>query len=169
MTVQIYVNRRASSVYGGQALQRIVLEMLGRAGIGPSWVVGVELAEATKMRWLNYTYRRRNRSTDILSFPLTSTEEQMDSAGRPSLDQPHLPYEPSFGKSPLLGEIFISPEVVARRLRHPPVSRLRHRIRRLLAHGIGHLLGYDHQTISEYRRMYRIECRLLGRRSIKNE
>lgn len=169
MTVQIYLTKSAARVYRGSTLRRIIVEMLERAGIGPNWIIGVELAGAAKMRWLNYTYRQRNRSTDILSFPLTTAKEQVGSKERDSLDHAHFPYEPSCENSPLLGEIFISPEVVDRRLRHPPVSRLRHRIRRLLAHGICHLLGYDHHTISAYHRMYRLECRLLGQKLVKNE
>lgn len=163
MVVQVYLAKGSLRVYNGAALRETARTMLERAGVGPGWIVGIELARTARMRQLNYTYRRHNRSTDILSFPLTSTEEGKELQDSLRHASCSLCYEPPIGGSPLLGEIFICPEVVARRLRYPPVSRLRHRIRRLLAHGISHLLGHDHHTAIEYRRMHKLECHLLNR------
>lgn len=70
------------------------------------------------MRSLNRRYRRKDRSTDVLSFP---------------------------SAPPLLGDIAISVPYAGRqaRRRHEPISR---EIDRLLVHGYLHLLGYDHET-----------------------
>jgi probable rRNA maturation factor len=71
-----------------------------------------------RMRTLNRRYRRKDRSTDVLSFPAAA---------------------------PLLGDIAISVPWAGRQARHrgEPVSR---EIDRLLVHGYLHLLGYDHET-----------------------
>ncbi len=79
---------------------------------------------AQEMRSLNRRYLQRDYATDVLSF--------------------------SYGGMvmeglPFLGEIVIAPEVaVVQAVRHrtPPERELR----KLVVHGILHLLGYDHET-----------------------
>jgi probable rRNA maturation factor len=90
------------------------------------------------VRELNRRHRRRDRSTDVLSFP---------SGGELEPGVPHL------------GEIAVSlPQAVrqARRARWP----LRSELALLLTHGFLHLLGYDHEA--DHGEMRRLEERLLG-------
>ncbi len=86
-----------------------------------------------RMRTLNRRYRRKDRSTDVLSFPAAA---------------------------PLLGDIAISVPYAGRqaRRRGEPVSR---EIDRLLVHGYLHLLGYDHET--DRGEMLRLQSRLVRR------
>lgn len=77
------------------------------------------------MRRLNRTYRGKDRTTDVLSFP------QMSYGNEP---QP----------STLLGDIVISLPQARRQAREYGVS-LYEEVSRLLVHGLLHLLGYDHE------------------------
>lgn len=72
-----------------------------------------------RMRSLNRKYRRKDRSTDVLSFPA--------------------------GAGGLLGDIVVSIPYAERqaRRRAEPVAR---EVDRLLVHGFLHLLGYDHEV-----------------------
>jgi len=81
--------------------------------------VSVLFCGDVRMRTLNRTYRRKNRSTDVLAFPA--------------------------GGGELLGDIVISVPYASRqaRRRGEPVSK---EIERLLVHGLLHLSGYDHET-----------------------
>ena len=72
-----------------------------------------------RMRSLNRRFRRKNRSTDVLSFPAS------DGA--------------------LLGDIVICVPYAARKARRLPGGTPRE-MDRLLLHGYLHLLGYDHET-----------------------
>jgi probable rRNA maturation factor len=85
------------------------------------------------MAELNHAYRGVTGPTDVLAFPMAE--------GRFRATSPDL-----------LGDVVISAETAARqaRLRR---AELREELALLLVHGILHLLGYDHGTAAERRRM----------------
>lgn len=93
------------------------------------------------MRSLNRHYRGKDRTTDVLSFPLRE--------GRFSGIQAHV-----------LGDIVLSLPAAARQAKAAG-DPCRSEIERLLVHGYLHLLGYDHeQSSGEARRMEERERRL---------
>jgi len=103
--------------------------------------VSVLLVGDKAMRSLNLRYRGKDRTTDVLSFPLRE--------GRFSRIQPHV-----------LGDIVLSLPAAARQAKAAGDS-YRSEIGRLLVHGYLHLLGYDHeQSRGEARRMEERERRL---------
>lgn len=91
---------------------------------------GVELSVAcvddATIQELNRTWRRKNKPTDVLSFPLREGEDVRPEGG-------------------LLGDVILSIETARRQAskrRRPLLDELT----MLLAHGLLHLLGYDHPT-----------------------
>jgi len=90
----------------------------------PECTLSIVFVSAPEMRKLNRQFRRRDVTTDVLSFAY------------PGATVDGLPF---------LGEVVISPEVAARQALQYGSSEERE-IRRLIAHGILHLLGYDHQA-----------------------
>ena len=91
------------------------------------------------MRMLNRRYRRKDYPTDVLSFSYGAIE--MDNAS-------------------FLGEVIIAPAIAARNaasVRTDPEKELR----KLIIHGILHLLGYDHET--DKGEMKRIQNRIVRR------
>ena len=96
------------------------------------------------MRTLNHKWRGKDRTTDVLSFPLRE--------GR----FPHI-------QPDMLGDIVISVPVAVRQADEAGHS-LTVEIERLLVHGLVHLLGYDHERGHlDARRMTRMEQKLLKR------
>jgi len=87
----------------------------------------------TQMRRLNRGWRGKDEPTDVLSFPA--------------------------GPGGFLGDIVISLDTARRQAKAWP---LRVELRRLLAHGMCHCQGYDHESAAEARRMAAAERRLLG-------
>ncbi|HMA29777.1 MAG TPA: rRNA maturation RNase YbeY [Thermoanaerobaculia bacterium] len=95
-----------------------------------------------RMRGLNKTWRRMDRPTDVLSFPSFQASEARAAARR----------------GEFLGDLVIDVPYAARqarRRRHP----LRREVQILLAHGLLHLLGYDHET--DGGTMFRLQRRIL--------
>ncbi len=101
----------------------------------------VVFVSASRMRKLNRQYRGLDYATDVLSFGYQ--DEMVE------------------GK-PFLGEIVIAPEIARRQARNWRGGPERE-MRKLLVHGILHLLGYDHET--DDGEMKRVQRRLLHRRA----
>ena len=78
-----------------------------------------------QMRELNRTYRGIDRTTDVLSFP--------QSEG------------PDFS---ILGDIIISVDTARRNAKTHGIT-LKMELKKLIIHGILHLLGYDHKKKKE--------------------
>jgi probable rRNA maturation factor len=107
----------------------------------PDAEISVLLIGDRAMRTLNRRYRGKDRTTDVLSFPLRE--------GPFPRVQHHL-----------LGDIVISVPAAARQAREAGEA-LPDEIDRLLVHGFLHLLGYDHERGRvEARRMEARERRL---------
>jgi probable rRNA maturation factor len=99
------------------------------------------------IRELNASYRDVDRATDVLAFA-------MRNGGSPSADG-----EPDELES-VLGDVVISVDraiVQARRYRKTPERE----ILKLVAHGVLHLLGHDHESSRERTSMRSLENRYL--------
>ncbi len=106
----------------------------------PAQTLSVVFVSARRMRLMNHRYLARDYATDVLSFS----------------------YEGVIAEGfPFLGEVIISPEIALRQAVRYGVDPERE-LRKLLVHGILHLLGYDHE--SDRGRMSRVQTNLLRRK-----
>jgi len=109
------------------------------------------------MRRLNRLYRRKDRTTDVLAFPMRHIQPRLTlrqaQGPEPSRGTPHA----SRFTSSMLGDIVISlPQ--AERQAAQAGHTLEREMAALVIHGLLHLLGYDHeQSAREARRMSRRE------------
>ncbi len=95
--------------------------------------LSVMLCDDRTMRTLNRTHRKKDKPTDVLAFALREGEA--------------LP-----GAHGLLGDVVISIDTAQRQAREHRHS-LWDEVTLLLAHGLLHLIGYDHRDDAEERRM----------------
>ncbi len=121
---------------------RALLGAVGRAEASLS----ITFVGDRAMRRLNREHRGKDRTTDVLSFPLYEpfAVPRRARAGEPEL---------------LLGDIIISVDVAKRQAAEYDAT-LDAEIERLLIHGLLHLLGHDHEEPGERARMIRQEKRL---------
>jgi probable rRNA maturation factor len=120
--------------------------------VAPAQVRGecaVALVSDAHVRALNRRYRRKDVSTDVLSFPVAAGVDAL--AGGPDrLDRTLAGH---------LGDVVIATGVARRQARdagHAYATELRV----LALHGFLHLLGYDHENPADAGRMARLEARL---------
>ena len=112
------------------AAARRILKTLGYEG----YELTVVLADDREITRLNRQYFRRNRPTNVISFPM------MDDS-------------PLSLRSRILGDVVISAET-ARRDAGEAGEKAEDEILFLMIHGILHLAGYDHEgSVAERRKM----------------
>ncbi|KYF56205.1 rRNA maturation RNase YbeY [Sorangium cellulosum] len=126
------VRRRASKMLAHLALQGVELS--------------VALVNDEAIHELNRTYRRKDKPTDVLAFPML---EQNGATSRKRGRRG--PVDPSAWHG-LLGDVIVSIDTAARQAAERDRPLL-DEITMLLGHGLLHLLGYDHKTDAEEREM----------------
>jgi rRNA maturation RNase YbeY len=114
--------------------------------------LSVLLVSDRRMRSLNRRYRKKDRATDVLAFPLHKKSPltltlSLQGRGKENISSPPSGERTKVrGLKPpmLLGDVVISMQTAKRQAKEFGHS-LRDEIERLLVHGILHLLGYDHE------------------------
>jgi len=142
---------------------RLVVELVVPSGFRAprlaAWLVSIAPATArgtmtvavvsdARVRTLNRQYRKKDKATDVLSFPASASRLRR---GKPD-------------EAGYLGDVVIASGVAARQARdagHPLGTELRV----LALHGLLHLLGYDHER--DDGRMARLERRLRKRGGLR--
>jgi probable rRNA maturation factor len=114
---------------------RVVRFTLRREGVDLSNVqVSVLFTGDDFIASLNKRYRDEDGSTDVLAFPMSDEEDDIEPEESP------MPY--------MLGDIVISLDTAARQAESQG-RPLRQELALLLVHGTLHLLGYDHDDPQE--------------------
>ena len=116
-----------------------------RAGGGVPLLDGAELSvllcDDAAIRVLNRDWRGFDKPTNVLSFPAATP----------------LP----LGETPLLGDIAVAFETVAREAAQDRKTVPDH-LTHLIVHGFLHLVGYDHETDRDAEAMEALETRVLA-------
>jgi probable rRNA maturation factor len=105
--------------------------------------LAIILADDSTIRLLNRNWRGVDAATNVLSFPTAA-------AG---------------GEPPLIGDIVLGYETVAREARAEG-KPFAHHVAHLAVHGFLHLVGYDHARDKDAEAMERVERRILRRLAI---
>lgn len=102
----------------------------------------IRLVDSAEMIYLNNSYRKQNKPTNVLAFP-SSLPEGVEL------------------ECPLLGDIIICPEVLMEesKLHDKPLNE---HWTLIVIHGVLHLLGYDHINDEDAKVMQSLEIKLLA-------
>jgi probable rRNA maturation factor len=104
--------------------------------------LSILLTNDLEIKKLNSKYRKKNKATDVLSFPLQQKTRFFSGA---------------------IGDVVISLDTASLQAKENGVS-LQKEIISLLVHGILHLVGYDHENVSQRKanQMFKKERELLS-------
>jgi len=103
------------------------------------------LTNNNKMKKLNKKFRKKNKTTDVLSFPFSNKIK--------------------YKKNIYLGDIAISYEIVNKRSKN---SNFFLEFDKMWIHGYLHLLGHDHKRKKDFKKMKKIEDLTLSKFYEKN-
>ena len=135
---QVFVRATKARALRPARLRRAAEYVLSRVAPLVSGDISVVLVSDHAIRGLNRRFRGRDRSTDVLAFPLGNGA----AAGLP------------------FGDVVISYQT-ARRQARAYGATLEDEVLRLLVHGMLHLCGYDHHERAQAARMHGLTRKLL--------
>ena len=103
-------------------------------------ICSIVLSGPKEIKNLNKKFRKKNKSTDVLSFPFYE-KNQLNNKIREE-------------KEVYLGDIIINLSQVKKKNNK---SKFKEELNKLWIHGLLHLLGYDHKSNSQYLQMQKLE------------
>jgi probable rRNA maturation factor len=127
-----------------RSLSSLVLKTVKGTAFEKKAELSVVLTGDAQVRALNKVYRKKDKTTDVLSFPLLEGKKM------------------KFGQVEALplGDVVISlPQTRRQAVRQG--KKFDEELALLLVHGILHLLGYDHVTKAQEKKMFGLQNRLL--------
>lgn len=122
-----------------QQIKKRVAGFLRPFGLG-KLEVSIHLISEQEIKRINRSYRNKDQSTDVISFPI---DEPLKKSGGRS-------YKSEFV---ILGDIFLSPEVIER---ETSSNKLTEKIVEVIKHGLTHLLGFNHGTDKDKKEFNRV-------------
>lgn len=134
-------------------------------GVPLRCAVHVLLTDDERIHVLNREQRGVDRATDVLSFPTVNYKP--GKTARDSLKRLRAEWDPDLGGC-MLGDIVISREHAAMQAEEYGHS-LRRELCYLFAHGLFHLMGYDHMDEDERREMRQMEEKALGMAGVSRD
>ena len=95
------------------------------------------LTNDKKMKYFNLKFRKKNKTTDVLSFPMKIKEK----------------------KRLYVGDIAISYEIIKERSKK---TNFFFEFDKMWIHGYLHLIGYDHKKLNDFKKMFKKEKLILN-------
>ena len=143
--MSVEVNNESGVEVDEGALQRLVTFGLDLLHVHPDAEVAVLFVDEAAMEQLHVQWMDEPGPTDVLSFPMDELRPGTDDALTPA---------------GLLGDIVVCPQVAvgqAKKAGHGPLEEMK----LLTAHGLLHLLGFDHAEPDDEREMFQVQRDLL--------
>lgn len=166
-----FYNQTKDSRYGEAFFKKITKAALAVFGL-ENYRVGlsISLLDEERMRRLNKQHRRKDKVTDVLSFPLQEDPlKKLAGAKNSNIIDIFGSFEESerapFSSLPNimeLGDIFICPPQIKKRAENNK-ENFEHQLRFLAIHSLLHLFGFDHQNLSQDKEMFEWTKKILAK------
>ncbi|OOB76806.1 MAG: rRNA maturation RNase YbeY [Epulopiscium sp. Nuni2H_MBin003] len=134
MLVDIYDEHGLLDDITIQKVKQVIEECLSYEQVQQEVEVSLNIVDSMYIRKINKEYRQTDKATDVLSFPQFNSKEDFNQG------------------SVILGDIVLAHEIVREQAKEYNHSLLRE-VCFLVAHGMFHLLGYDHMNSIEEQAM----------------
>ena len=129
-----------------ESLASLTIRAVKGAAFEKKTELSVVLTDDKEVKKLNKAYRGKDKTTDVLSFPLLEGKK--------------------FPKNPkgnvVLGDVVISVPQIKRQADENDKS-FKAELALMVVHGVLHLLGYDHVTLAQEKKMFGLQNKILKR------
>ncbi len=154
----VFQNLTSDKRYKSNFFEKILVTGVRELKLGDRKIeLSVNLVGESKIKELNKKYRRKNKVTDVLSFPMLENFEF------------RVPARLAGGSNfefQDLGDIFICLSFAKKQAKEENIS-IEKELARLTVHGFLHLLGYDHERSKKDEiEMFKLEHKILNRLKI---
>lgn len=139
----IEIENRSGHLAPESEIKELMEFSLKELGLHPDCELTLAFIKDDEMAELHQKWMDLPGTTDVMSFPMDELR----------------PNDPEPG---ILGDIVISP-IVARAQAEKAGHSFDHEVKILAAHGLLHLLGYDHQEVEEEKIMFALQEDLVKR------
>lgn len=143
--MSVEVNNESGVPVDDAALQRLVTFGLDLLHVHPDADVALLFVDTSAMEQLHVQWMDEPGPTDVLSFPMDELRPGSDDAETPP---------------GLLGDIVVCPQVAEEQAKTAGHSTL-DELKLLTAHGLLHLLGFDHAEADDEREMFQVQRDML--------
>ena len=99
------------------------------------------LTSDSNIRLLNKNYRNKDRSTNVLAFPMNQN---------------------NFGEDYIVGDVVISLQKILSESKKLKIQKYKY-LSQITIHGVLHLLGFDHKSNKQYQEMNKIEQKVFNK------
>ncbi|MBU4204876.1 rRNA maturation RNase YbeY [Patescibacteria group bacterium] len=130
ISINNLTKKKVSAVF----LKGVAKIVLKGENTGKGKELSIVLIEAPAIKKLNQKYRKKNKPTDVLSFPAFVSKSGLRRTGKCEED--------------FLGEIVICPKEVKKNAKENKMA-FKKELAFVLIHGILHLLGYSHEGLKK--------------------
>ena len=138
MTIEI--TNKSGELVPADQVRALLTKSLVQLNLNPECEVNLVFVDENEMTELHIKWMDEPGPTDVLSFPMDMPE--------------------SVGEAVTLGDIVICPTVAARQAASAGHS-VNHEIFILAAHGLLHILGYDHANSADEKVMFELQEKLV--------
>ena len=114
--------------------------------INSNFEISILLTDSKNMKGLNKKFRKINKDTDVLSFP--AEEKNFFKKNIKSKQDIYL------------GDIALSYPYIAKIIKKQNVS-FDYYFKKMLIHGILHLIGHEHDSLTKYKKMNLLEQKII--------
>src|SRR3954452_11964414 len=146
--MSVYVANESGVEVDEVGLAALARHVLSAMGVSPLAELSLMLVTEDAMERLHVQYMGEPGATDVLAF----AQDDL-TTGAPLTGSDEVP-------EALLGDVVLCPEFAARQAEAQHHS-LTDELHVLCAHGVLHLLGYDHAEPEEEREMFAVQARVL--------
>ncbi len=141
MRTIVEINNLTKKRINPELVKKVVRKTVKLSGVKPDiFEISVVFVNEAEIRKINRKYRRKNKSTDVLSFCYDSGYNKSGNIT---------------GGNYISGEVILCPDVIAKNARENGI-KFERELAFVLAHGVLHVLGWRHGA-----RMYELQDEIL--------